>query len=394
MLSVKRPKLPGSRSAYLDNINLARTLTDHIECTDFLSSNSLLNATSKRQHGSRHGHVSPETISSGSDSDHQTSTLGPKIKGPVDSRLSASSPETVRNPRRDPAFFKQKSTLSADLANRMLPSKETELIVKQWERSADIGVQRTYMEGVPTPEVDEDAVVLRIGLTFLPGADKPQVNRLEQDYMAGPKKEPDQKDANWRVNTAGALLKNFNVSPDLSIQQSDNTAVVADKARNRLRKSGSAFGNLSNETKALSLRGRIYNAVTIDSGGVKIVNNLRCGSWDLESTLIEVDGSSLWSLIVNYKSLIRQGGPDMTFEDTKRLLETMIEDARRLCVQSPILFRMSTRRRIISSKDTRYGVDHGDMFRTFTTSKGIKEILSLSASYYNSLDPTGSTDTT
>lgn len=36
----------------------------------------------------------------------------------------------------------------------------------------------------------------------------------------------------------------------------------------------------------------------------------------------------------------------------------------------------------------------GPMFRTLTTSKGIKEVISLSASYYNSLDPTGSDDST
>lgn len=63
----------------------------------------------------------------------------------------------------------------------------------------------------------------------------------------------------------------------------------------------------------------------------------------------------------------------------------MIEDARRLCVRSPILFRMSTRRQIVSSKNTRYGVDDGTMFKTLTTSAGIKNIISLSSSYFNSL---------
>jgi hypothetical protein len=63
----------------------------------------------------------------------------------------------------------------------------------------------------------------------------------------------------------------------------------------------------------------------------------------------------------------------------------MIEDARRLCIRSPILFRMSTRRHIISSKNTRYGVDDGTMFKTLTTSSGIKNIISLSSSYFTSL---------
>ena len=68
----------------------------------------------------------------------------------------------------------------------------------------------------------------------------------------------------------------------------------------------------------------------------------------------------------------------MTFEETKVLLETMIEDARRLCVRNPILFRMSTREHIIHSKNTRYGVNHDpEIFRTFIISQGIKEIISL-----------------
>ncbi len=70
----------------------------------------------------------------------------------------------------------------------------------------------------------------------------------------------------------------------------------------------------------------------------------------------------------------------------------MIEDARRLCVRSPILFRMSTRRHIVSSKNTRYGVDHGLMFRTLTTSRGIKNIISLGASYFNALSTPGNRD--
>src|SRR5436853_1873381 len=75
-----------------------------------------------------------------------------------------------------------------------------------------------------------------------------------------------------------------------------------------------------------------------------------------------------------------------------KLLDTMIEDARRLCVRSPILFRMSTRWQIISSKNTRYGIDHGTMFRTLTTSRGIKNIIELSASYFNSLSSAGGRD--
>jgi hypothetical protein len=63
----------------------------------------------------------------------------------------------------------------------------------------------------------------------------------------------------------------------------------------------------------------------------------------------------------------------------------MIEDARRLFTRSPILFRMSTRQHIISSRNTRYGVDTGNMFQTFATSSAIKTVISMSSSYFNSL---------
>jgi hypothetical protein len=70
----------------------------------------------------------------------------------------------------------------------------------------------------------------------------------------------------------------------------------------------------------------------------------------------------------------------------------MIKDARRLYIRSPILFRMSTRRHTMTSKKTRYGVDHGLIFRTLTTSRGIKNIISLRASYFNALSTSGNKD--
>jgi hypothetical protein len=287
-----------------------------------------------------------------------------------------------------------------DIANKLLPPEESELMLKRFEKRADERVRRTYVEGVGMPEVDENAAVPRIGLTFLPGADKPQVTRLEQIGMAG--QDPDQKDAIWRVNTAASLLMQFSVSSDLSIVQSyqgDQTTMVASRVKNRLHKNKmdmqapsptNALLNMS----SLSLLQSKQDRVTIDSQFVRIVNDLRLQEWDLESTLIEVDGSSITKLMVNFRHLISRGGPDMTFEETRVLLDTMIEDARRLCVRSPVLFRMSTRAKIINSSNTRYGINHGSMFRTLTTSQGIKEIISLSASYFNSLDPEGGKDTT
>lgn len=124
-----------------------------------------------------------------------------------------------------------------DIANKLLPPEESEMMLKRLEKGADERVRRTYIEGQPMTEVDENAATPRIGLTFLPGADKPQVTRLEQIGMAG--QEPDQKDALWRVNTAASLLMQFSVSSDLSIVQSyqgDQTSTVAGRVKNRLHK--------------------------------------------------------------------------------------------------------------------------------------------------------------
>ena len=292
---------------------------------------------------------------------------------------------------RHPKALKAKSDAYVDYTNKTLGPEQTDFMIQQLERKADPRLRRTYANGLALEEVLESAPVLTVGLTFLPGADKPQVNRSEQINMEG--KEADQKDALWRVATAGSLLSQFNVSSDLNIVQTDQTASILTRARYKARER-ERDRQFSDPRKALSRRNRDSDTVTIDSECVTIVKDLRNGDWDLRGLLVEVDWSSLWDLMVNYRNLIAGGGPDMTFEETRTLLETMIEDARRLCIRSPILFRMSTRVRIINSENTRYGINHGPMFRTLTTSKGIKEIISLSAAYYNSLDPTGSDDST
>lgn len=285
--------------------------------------------------------------------------------------------------------LKAKSEAYDDYSNKTLGPEQTDFMIQQFERKPDPQLRRTYANGLELEEVVESAPVLTVGLTFLPGADKPQVNRSEQISMEG--KEADQKDALWRVATAGSLLSQFNVSPNLQIEQTDQTASIVARANFQARERDRQF---SDPRKALARRKRDSDTVTIDSARVTIVKDLRNGDWDLRGLLVEVDGISLWDLMVNFQSIIARGGPQMTFEETRTLLDTMIEDARRLCIRSPILFRMSTRVRIINSENTRYGINHGPKFRTLITSKGIKEIISLSAGYYNSLDPTGSYDST
>ncbi|KAI4157298.1 MAG: hypothetical protein LQ342_008405 [Letrouitia transgressa] len=285
--------------------------------------------------------------------------------------------------------LKAKRDAYIDFNNKTLAPEQTEFMIKLLEKQADPQFCRTYTKGLPLEEVVGSAPVLTVGLKFLPGADKPQVNRTEQINMEG--KEADQKDAQWRVETAGSLLSQFNVSQDLQITQTDQTANIVARAKYRARERDR---QLSDPRKALLMRKQYTDTVTIDSQRVTIVKDLTAGQWDLRGLLVEVDDISLWDLMLNYRSLIAKGGPEMTFDETRTLLDTMIDDAHRLCIRSPILFRMSTRVSIINSENTRYGKNLGYMFRTLITSQGIKELISLSAAYYNSLDPNGSGDAT
>ena len=287
-------------------------------------------------------------------------------------------------------LLKAKDQVWESLANKMLPPEESEFMATRLEEQNDARTKRTYVQGLPTSQVFEPAITISVGLTFMPGADKPQVTRFEQGSMTpGP---PDQKNALWRVNTAGTLLRSFDVTPDLTVRATDRTSSIIESARGRKDRNSLANSASSSLQQITTRGGKEYDAVTIDSKRVTIVDNLRGGQYDIEATLIEVDGISLVSLMTNYRYLISREGPHMNFEENRSLLETMIEDARRLCVRSPILFRMSTRSRIVNSKNTRYGIDNFDYFRTITTSKGIKEIILISASYYDALDPEGSND--
>jgi len=174
------------------------------------------------------------------------------------------------------------------MANKALPPEQTDLMIQQMEKRADKRLRRTYSNGIPLPEVLDSARVLTVGLMFLPGADKPQVNRIERTSMEG--KEPDQKDSSWRVSTAGSLLSQFLVTTDLQVVQSDETASILRRARSRAHESDGVF---SDPRKALALRSRQSDAVTIDSEYVTLVNDLRFGSYDLQGLLVEVDETSL-----------------------------------------------------------------------------------------------------
>jgi hypothetical protein len=253
------------------------------------------------------------------DQDGDSSTLstisGPEVVSLTATEVSIGEGDLVS--QRDLGLQHSKERIYEELANKQFPLEESALIVRQFEKSVDGNVRATFFNGVRAQEISDNAVEPRIGLTFMAGADTPQVNRMEQIGMT--QSQPDQKTATWRVNTAGALLRNFDVDKDLSIVQSDNTSAVICRARERRALEDSPYTSSGNRaSKILTSQRREDRTVTIDSDNVQIVNDLSTAKWDLESTLIEVDGSSLTALIVNYRHLISSGGPILTFADTVR----------------------------------------------------------------------------
>jgi hypothetical protein len=134
------------------------------------------------------------------------------------------------------------------------------------------------------------------------------------------------------------------------------------------------------------------NTVNIDSRRVVLVNSARPNpGMDLECTCIEVDGISLVHLIYNFRDLIKQKGKTATLppEEALNILGVMIEDARRLLLRSPILTRVPQRIVIQKSLNTRYGMDTGTRFYTYTTSKGISAMIHQAGGYYSALQMYG-----
>lgn len=216
----------------------------------------------------------------------------------------------------DHEFRDQQEDLLERLANHYVPYEGYDLLVKTFEKTVNGSVKATFQDGTRLAEIREEAVKPKIGLTFLPGADTPQVNQMEEIQMT--QMTADQKDASWRVNTAGALLVNFSVRQDMTISFSDNTAAVVNALRRRQSGGDGPFVESNMGSKALAIRKAADRFVTIDSDNVKIVNDLSLEKWDLDGLLVEVDQSSLMSLISNYQRVIRRGGPDLPTAETVR----------------------------------------------------------------------------
>lgn len=201
------------------------------------------------------------------------------------------------------------------LSGHYSPFEGYDILVKAFEKTFRGNLRASFKDGIRLAEVVDGAIRPKIGITLLVGADTPQVNQMEQISMS--RLDPDQKDASWRLNTAGALLKNFEVDKSMSIIFTDNTPAVVASARQRLNATGPFVESTSpTSQKALSVRTASDRIVTIDSENVSIVNSLSGENWDLEGLLIEVDQSSLMAVILNYRQIIQRGGANLPCGET------------------------------------------------------------------------------
>ena len=240
----------------------------------------------------------------------------PSVSGPeLAIRPTRALPPPATTTDFDHEFRDQQDELLQQLTNHYDPYAfdGLDLLVSTFEKTVDGSVKATFRDGRRLPMVDDNAVKPKVGLTFLPGADTPQVN--QQEELAMTQATPDQKDSAWRVTTAGALLFNTTVHKDMTISFFDNTAAVVSATRKRMSGDG-PFTDPNTSPKALALRRATDRVVTIDSDNVKIVSDLHSEKWDLEAVLVEVDQASLMDLISNYQRVITRGGPDLPTTET------------------------------------------------------------------------------
>ena len=214
---------------------------------------------------------------------------------------------------RDSEFRTQQEDFFEQLTKHYSPYEGYDSLISTFEKTTNGSVQATFREGTRLAHTRDEAIKPKVGLTFLAGANTPQVNRMEDISMT--QQTPDQKDASWRVMTAGTLLVNFTVGEDMTMSFSDNTPAVVHSYRKRMGSDG-PFVDPNIGTKALAVRRSADKFVTIDSNDVHVVNDLSSDNWDLEGLLIEVDSSSLMDLVSNYQRVISRGGPDLPAAET------------------------------------------------------------------------------
>jgi hypothetical protein len=67
--------------------------------------------------------------------------------------------------------------------NHYAPYEGYDLLIKTFEKTVNCSVKATFQDGTRLAEIREEAVKPKTGLTFLPGADTPQVNQMEEIQM-------------------------------------------------------------------------------------------------------------------------------------------------------------------------------------------------------------------
>jgi hypothetical protein len=266
------------------------------------------------------------------------------------------------------------------LSNRNINDMAVTRILRDLSATTDEEICQTYENGELLTDWDKDAEIVDIAIHYIQGSNLADVIRIENSESSN--QAPIEKPPSWLALTAGNLLKEPEVQQNLSIKWIDITEQVlkAHRENARSKPGNSSLNNI--------LRSSPDNKVNINSSHVSIVNAVSdTNSYDHLSHCIELDGNSLISLIYNFRDLLTRNGrhAHLSPEQTTNVLGTMVEDARRLLVRSPILSRVNPRIVIQKSKNTRYGVDTGTRFDTFTTSKGIAEIIRQGLAYYSTL---------
>jgi hypothetical protein len=303
-------------------------------------------------------------------------------RGLPDNSNDDADTETSLMPWRQKMQFYE--ALANNSGNRTINDDTAEDFLRALTVDPDDVVEFTYRQG-NQDHWDATADFIKVAIHYVPGADLAQVNIMENSELN--KDAAVHKSESWKTLTAGNLLLELEVQRDLRIIPVDLTPKVVAQYKGRQR--GNKFGATVAEGIKDLAKTAENDTVNISSKNVTLLNSLsERGEYDLESTCIEVDGISLLNLIYNFRDLIGKQGQHANIapEGTVKILEIMIEDARRLLIRSPILTRAAQRIVIQSSRNTRYGFDTGKMFHTFTTSRGIAEMIQQGVGYYSSLN--------
>jgi hypothetical protein len=140
----------------------------------------------------------------------------------------------------------------------------------------DDRLSRTYFKGRPTSAEQDikNAPQLRFGIYYLPGTDIKDVERAKLNDLS--RQEPDQLPALWKINTAGSLLNEVFIRPDLLFELKDRTRDILSNTSSWLPDEHRApsFMLLSccTQRKAESQSLATSFACTIDSSNVKLLN--------------------------------------------------------------------------------------------------------------------------